>query len=67
MRDEDPDARRRVVAHEIGADLSSLSLHELDERVVLLEEEIRRLREEATRKASSRDAAAAFFKASGAG
>lgn len=67
MRDEDPDARRRVVAHEIGADLSSLSLHELDERVVLLEDEIRRLREEATRKAGSRDAAAAFFKVSGAG
>ncbi len=65
MRDEDPDARRKVVAHEIGADLSSLSLHELDERVTLLEDEIRRLREEAARKATSRDAAAAFFKTSG--
>lgn len=67
MRDEDPDGKRRVVAHEIGADLSSLSLHELDERVTLLENEIRRLREAAARKASSRDAAAAFFKTSGAG
>ncbi len=67
MRDENSDVVRKAVSHEIGADLSSLSLHELEERVTFLEDEIRRLREEAARKASSRDAAAAFFKTSGAG
>ena len=53
---------KKVVAHEIGSDLSALSEHELRERVELLHREIARLEEEARRKAASRDAAAAFFK-----
>lgn len=65
MRDDDPEVRRKVATHEIGADLSRLSLHEIEERVTLLEDEIRRLRDEAGRKASSRNVAAAFFKTPG--
>jgi uncharacterized small protein (DUF1192 family) len=50
-------------AHEMGQDLSALSMAELDERVELLEREIERLKEARARKAASRDAASAFFKA----
>ena len=35
--------RARPQAHELGQDLSSLSIEELDERVALLEREIARL------------------------
>ena len=53
---------KKVVAHEIGSDLASLSEHELDERIELMTREIERLREEKSRKAASRDAAASFFR-----
>jgi len=48
--------------HEIGADLSAVSVDELRERIQLLEAEIERLSEEIRRKEASRNAAAAFFK-----
>lgn len=53
----------RAATHELGSDLSALSVDELRERVGLLEAEIARLRGEETRKIASRDAAGAFFKA----
>ncbi len=53
---------KKQVAHEIGCDLSTLSEHELAERIALLREEIVRLEEEVRRKAASREAASAFFK-----
>ena len=53
---------KKKVAHEVGCDLSSLSEHELKERVELLQAEIARIEEEARRKSASRDAAGAFFK-----
>ncbi len=50
-------------AHELGQDLSLLSLSEIDDRIDLLESEIERLTEARARKEASRDAASAFFKA----
>ena len=49
-------------AHAIGQDLSALSLDELDERVVVLRQEIQRLEEARRRKEASVAAASAFFK-----
>lgn len=54
--------RPRATAHELGQDLSMLSIHEIDERIELLEQEIARLREARSRKEDSRAAASAFFK-----
>ena len=55
-------ARPKPPAHELGQDLSALSLAELDERITLLEREIERLREARRGKEASKAAAAAFFK-----
>ena len=54
--------RRIVSGHEIGQDLSMLSIDELDERVEALEHEISRLKEAKAGKESSLAAASAFFK-----
>jgi uncharacterized small protein (DUF1192 family) len=59
--DED-DRPKPPVRHEIGQDLSQLSLEEIDRRVAMLEAEIARLRETRQGKAASRLAADAFFK-----
>jgi uncharacterized small protein (DUF1192 family) len=59
---EDDDRPRKKITHEIGQDLSLLSLEELNERIALLTAEIERLREAATKKRASKDAASAFFK-----
>lgn len=61
MRD-DEERPKRPIAHEIGSDLSAVSLEELRGRVALLEAEIGRIREEERRKRASREAAGAFFK-----
>jgi uncharacterized small protein (DUF1192 family) len=55
--DEKP--RPKPSKHEIGQDLSLLSLHE---RVTMLEEEIVRLKEARAKKDASRTAADGFFK-----
>jgi len=62
MPTEDDDRPRKKITHEIGQDLSLLSVEELTERVLLLKTEIERLEEAATRKRASRDAANSFFK-----
>ncbi|MBR1128658.1 DUF1192 domain-containing protein [Bradyrhizobium iriomotense] len=62
MAMEDDDRPRKKVTHEIGQDLSLLSVEELTERVALLKTEIVRLEEAATKKRASRDAANSFFK-----
>lgn len=54
--------RKIVGAHEIGQDLSMLSVDELDERVAMLEKEIARLKEAKAAKENSRAAASAFFR-----
>ena len=61
MREDDPRPTRSP-AHEIGSDLSAVSVEELGLRVALLEAEIARLRQEIERKRLSRAAAGAFFK-----
>ena len=62
MASEDDDRPRKKITHEIGQDLSLLSLEELSERIGLLTSEIERLREAAARKRASKDAANSIFK-----
>jgi uncharacterized small protein (DUF1192 family) len=59
--DED-DRPKKKIAHEIGQDLSLLSVKELDERIALLKEEIARLEADKQGKHASRRSADAFFK-----
>jgi len=53
---------KKKTVHEIGQDLSLLSLSELAERVALLKEEIARLEAAAASKSATRQAADLFFK-----
>jgi uncharacterized small protein (DUF1192 family) len=62
MAGEDDDKPRKKISHEIGQDLSLLSVEELTERIALLTGEIERLQAAATKKRASRDAADKFFK-----
>jgi uncharacterized small protein (DUF1192 family) len=59
--DED-DRPKRKITHEIGQDLTLLSVTELAERVGLLKDEIARLEAETARKRASQTAADTFFK-----
>ena len=59
----DPDdLPKKKITHEMGQDLSLLSVGELGERVALLKEEIARLEAELNRKRVSKSAADTFFK-----
>ncbi|MGB3043279.1 MAG: DUF1192 domain-containing protein [Xanthobacteraceae bacterium] len=62
MASEDDDKPQKKVSHEIGQDLSLLSVDELGERIVLLKVEIERLDQAMTKKRASKDAANSFFK-----
>ncbi|MGV7211866.1 DUF1192 domain-containing protein [Bradyrhizobium sp. UFLA05-112] len=62
MAMDDDDRPRKKITHEIGQDLSLLSVEELTERISLLKSEIARLEEAATKKRASRDAANSVFK-----
>jgi uncharacterized small protein (DUF1192 family) len=62
MARDDDDRPKRKISHEIGQDLTLLSVSELDERIALLREEIVRLEGAAAKKRASRDAASQFFK-----
>ena len=59
---DDDDRPKKKITHEIGQDLSLLSVEELAERIALLKSEIARLEEAASKKRASKDAANAFFK-----
>jgi uncharacterized small protein (DUF1192 family) len=59
--DEDLLPKKKTV-HEIGQDLSLLSIGELTERVALLKEEIARLEAAKASKSATRTAADQFFK-----
>jgi uncharacterized small protein (DUF1192 family) len=59
---EDDDKPRKKVSHEIGQDLSLLSVEELGERIALLTSEIERLQAAAAKKRASKEAANSFFK-----
>jgi uncharacterized small protein (DUF1192 family) len=60
--DETFGALPRKVVHEIGQSLDDLSVHEIDERITILQAEIARLEEARRAKEASASAAAAFFK-----
>ncbi|WP_213773479.1 DUF1192 domain-containing protein [Bradyrhizobium sp. dw_78] len=62
MAIEDDDRPRKKISHEIGQDLSLLSVEELDQRIALLMSEIERLRQAAAKKRASKDAANSLFK-----
>lgn len=59
--DED-DKPKKKVAHEIGQDLTLLSVEELGARVQLLHDEIQRIEADIAQKRASRSAADQFFK-----
>lgn len=59
----DPDELpKKKIVHELGQDLSLLSVDELSERIAALKEEIARLEAEMAKKRSSKSAADSFFK-----
>ena len=62
MAIEDDDKPRKKISHEIGQDLSLLSVEELTERIALLNAEIERLQQAMGKKRASKDAADSFFK-----
>jgi uncharacterized small protein (DUF1192 family) len=62
MANEEDDRPRRKVTHEIGQDLSLLSVEELAERIALMTSEIERLQAALSKKRASRDAANSMFK-----
>jgi uncharacterized small protein (DUF1192 family) len=59
--DEDLLPKKKIV-HEIGQDLSLLSISELADRIALLNEEIARLEAAKASKSATRSAADQFFK-----
>jgi uncharacterized small protein (DUF1192 family) len=58
----DDDRPLKKTAHEIGSDLSLLSVDELANRIDLLKAEIERLEAEKTKKGASRSAAESLFR-----
>jgi uncharacterized small protein (DUF1192 family) len=62
MKDDDDDQPKKKITHEIGQELALLSVKELEERIVLLKEEIARLQASIAKKQSSRNVADTFFK-----
>lgn len=59
---DDDDRPKKKIVHEIGQDLTLLSVEELAARVQLLHDEIARLEADMTSKRASRSAADQFFK-----
>ena len=61
-KDDEEDRPKKKIAHEIGQELTLLSVTELDQRVQLLKDEIARLEADKKNKQASRSAADTFFK-----
>jgi uncharacterized small protein (DUF1192 family) len=59
---DDDDRPKKKIAHEIGQDLSLLSVDEITARIGLLQEEIKRLETDKAQKHAKRAAADQFFK-----
>lgn len=59
---DDDDRPKKKVAHEIGQDLSLLSVDELQARIALMRDEIARLEADIAKKRDKRAAADQFFK-----
>ena len=62
MAIEDDERPRKKVSHEIGQDLSLLSVEELTGRIALLTSEIERLQVAMAKKRASKDEANNIFK-----
>ena len=60
--EQEDDKPRKKITHEIGQDVSLLSVEELAERIALKTSEIERLQTAMAKKRASRDAANSFFK-----
>jgi len=56
------DGPKKKTSHEIGSDISLLSVDELKARIGLLKAEIERVEAEVTAKSSSRNAAEGLFR-----
>ena len=54
--------RKAPATHEIGQAIDALSVHELEERIALLKEEIARLEAAIKARQATKNAASAFFK-----
>ena len=61
-RDDEDGRPPKKAAHEMGQDLSALSVEELTERIALLRDEIARLEAELKAKGSTKSAAEALFR-----
>ena len=59
---DDDDRPKKKITHEIGQDLTLLSVGELNERISLLKDEIARLEADIKSKQASKSAADLFFK-----
>ena len=59
---DDDDRAKKKIAHEIGQDLGLLSVEELQLRVQLMQDEIKRLEADMAQKRAKRAAADQFFK-----
>lgn len=59
---DDDDRPKKKVVHEIGQELTLLSVEELAARIALMREEIARLEADMAKKRASRSAADQFFK-----
>jgi len=59
---DDEDRPKKKISHEIGQELTLLSVKELQERIDLMREEIARLEADIAKKQASRSAADQFFK-----
>jgi uncharacterized small protein (DUF1192 family) len=59
---DDDDKPKKKISHEIGQDLTLLSVEELAARVQLLHDEVNRLEADMVQKRASRSAADQFFK-----
>jgi uncharacterized small protein (DUF1192 family) len=59
---DDDDRPKKKISHEIGQELTLLSVEELAARVQLLRDEIARLEADMAKKRASRSAADQFFK-----
>jgi uncharacterized small protein (DUF1192 family) len=59
---DDDDRPKKKIVHEIGQELTLLSVQELTDRIGLLNAEIARLDQDRTKKQASRSVADQFFK-----
>jgi uncharacterized small protein (DUF1192 family) len=59
---DDDDRPKKKIVHEIGQELALMSVAELQDRILLLREEISRLEADIGRKQASRSTADQFFK-----